>query len=79
MADLIKIKGGDGTVPKLQDRELAYSRDEEALYIGTDNGNVRLCGKSDLAMIQELHSAITSLSNAISTINARLDALEKSE
>ena len=79
MADLIKIKGGDGTVPKLQDRELAYSRDEEALYIGTDNENVRLCGKNDLAMIQELNATITSLSNTISTMNARLETLEKSE
>jgi hypothetical protein len=79
MADLIKIKGGSGEVPKLQDRELAYSKDGKALYIGTDDGNVRLCGESDLDMIMELNTTITSLSNVITEINARLDALEKDE
>lgn len=39
MDDLIQIKGGKGAAPKLQDRELGYSKDENALYIGTENGN----------------------------------------
>ena len=42
MADLIKIKGGSGTMPALQDRELAYQKDENALYIGTSNGNKKI-------------------------------------
>ena len=54
MADLIKIKGGRGTTPTLQDRELAYNKDEQALYIGTENGNVKLCGAELFAKIEEI-------------------------
>lgn len=67
MADLITIKGGSGNVPTLQDRELGYSKDEKALYIGTSNGNVRLCGADDIGALNTL----------INNITARLDALEK--
>lgn len=76
MADLIRIKGGNGDVPTLQDRELAYSRDEEALYIGTDNENVRLCGKRDVARINDLYTKIEELNAQIEGITARLEALE---
>lgn len=72
MADLIRIKGGRGAVPTLQDREIAYSKDEVALYIGTENGNVRLCGSGDYS---EMKAYIDGL---VATINARLDALEAS-
>lgn len=67
MADLIKIKGGAGAVPTLQDREIGYSKDEKALYIGTANGNVRLCGADDISGLQTL----------INDINTRLKALEE--
>lgn len=66
MADLIKIKGGSGDVPALQDREIAYSKSEKALYIGTKDGNVRLCGADDYGRIETL----------ITEINERLTALE---
>lgn len=49
--------------------ELGYRSDEKALYIGTKDGNVRLCGADDIARIESL----------INTINARLDALTPSE
>lgn len=62
MADLILIKGGTGGVPKLQDREIAYSKTEKALYIGTESGNVKLC--------------VAGLDSEIADIKARLDALE---
>lgn len=48
MNDLIKIKGGVGETPVLQDRELGYNKTEGALYIGTPEGNVRLCGANDI-------------------------------
>lgn len=67
MADLFKIKGGTGAVPTLQDREIGYSKDEKALYIGTANGNVRLCGADDISGLQTL----------INDINIRLKALEE--
>lgn len=44
MADTIQIKAGNkGNMPVLADREIAYVRDEKALYIGTPQGNVKLC------------------------------------
>lgn len=66
MADLITIKGGNGNPPTLQQRELAYSKDEKALYIGTENGNVRLCGADDVERLEAL----------IIDIDARLKKLE---
>lgn len=76
MADLIKIKGGIGAVPTLQDRELGYSKDERALYIGTDGENERLCGVNDISNINTLLEAINK---RIDEITARLDALTPSE
>lgn len=69
MADLIQIKGGNGTVPTLQDRELAIKKDTGELYIGTTGGNVRLCGAGDIARLEQL----------IEEITARLDAIAPSE
>lgn len=74
MADLIKIKGGSGAVPTLQDRELAYSKSEKALYIGTENGNVKIGGAD--TQTETIIAEITRLNEAITEINARLDALE---
>ena len=76
MADLIAIKGGSGDVPTLQNRELAYRKDEKALYIGTESGNVRLCGAEDVARIDTLNANIGAMSKLIEDITARLDALE---
>ena len=76
MADLIRIKGGSGAVPTLQDRELAYSKDEQALYIGTANGNARLCGVND---ILNMNTLLETINKRIDEITARLDALTPSE
>ena len=47
MSDLIKIKcgalGSREKMPTLAAGELGYSTDEKALYIGTADGNVKLC------------------------------------
>ncbi len=88
MNDLIKIKGGRGAVPVLADRELGYSIDEKALYIGLDGTNVRLCGADDLNEIVERVTALeekpayyskTEIDEILATINARLDVLEVPE
>ena len=86
MADLIKIKGGNGSVPTLQDREIAYSKTEKALYIGTTSGNIRLCGVTDaenistlLTSLEGLQAEIGTINATLETINARLDALKSSE
>ena len=84
MADLIKIKGGNGNVPDLQDRELGYSRDEKALYIGTEDGNVRLGGSGDIVKVNALTARVTAIEGnlteadeKITDIEARLPVVEK--
>ena len=73
MPDLIQIKGGRGAVPQLEDRELGYSKDEQALYIGTESGNVKLFGSSGTG-----HEArIAALETKVDDIIARLAELEK--
>lgn len=72
MADLIKIKAGSGNVPTLQDRELAYRKDEQALYIGTGEGNVRLCGGGDLA---DINTKINNINTQISEINTETNEI----
>ena len=45
MADKIQIRAGNKSgMPTLTDRELAYVRNEKALYVGTPNGNVKIGG-----------------------------------
>lgn len=73
MADIIKIKGGSGAIPTLQDRELAYSKTEKALYIGTENGNVKLVTAMTDADVSD---RLAQLSGQITNIIARLEALE---
>ena len=69
MNDTIKIKGGDGNVPKLQDRELAYRKDEKALYIGTESGNAKLCDAGQEARIKALEDAVSSLQSRLSELS----------
>ncbi len=82
MADLILIKtgvlGGRAEMPKLQydvdkGSELGFQGEEEALYIGTKNGNVRLCAAGDIA---DINAKIDAINGDIENIIARLDALE---
>lgn len=64
MADVITIKSGalgDRTkMPNLNENELGYRTDEKALYIGTKDGNVRLCGADD---IQNIIARLEALEN----------------
>lgn len=71
MADTIKIKRGlKEKMPKLNDYELGYCTDEKALYIGTTDGNVRLCGVDELIKITDLYAKLVE-------ITARIEELEK--
>ena len=84
MADLIKIKGGSGAVPALQDREPAYNRDEKSLYIGTPDGNVLVAKASWGVDIESLkgkpdYYTKEEVDELIAGITARLEALEPSE
>ena len=73
MADLITIKSGSfngrSTMPRLSVDEIGYQKDEQALYIGTESGNVRLCGADD----------VKELNTKLDEIITRLEALEPSE
>lgn len=47
MADKIQIRAGNKSgMPTLTDRELAYVRDENALYIGTPDGNKKVSAEA---------------------------------
>lgn len=86
MADVIKIKGGNGDAPELQERELAYSKDKKALYIGTNGGNEkvgdvawehRIANLEGMAGISgEPFATKEYVDGLIAEINARLDDLE---
>ena len=77
MADTIRIKGGNGDVPTLQDREIAYRKDEKALYIGTGAGNIRLCGADDKKNsddeIQGLNKRVAALESKQASANSILE------
>lgn len=44
---VIRLRAGNReNMPALSPREVAYVRDEQALYIGTETGNLQLCAAS---------------------------------
>ena len=81
MADTIQIKAGKKgdreAMPALADRELAYEQDEKALYIGTPDGNVKLCTAQKVAAQAEL-AAEADLPAVISSINNLIAAMKNS-
>lgn len=89
MADTIKIRAGKKgereNMPALADREIAYERDEKALYIGTPQGNVKLCdadlearkltaqkvaAQPELAAAADLPAVISSINNLIAAMKS---------
>ena len=90
MADTIKIragkKGDRANMPALADREIAYEQDEKALYIGTKQGNEKLCDAGletrkltahKVASQPEL-AADADLPAVISSINSLIAAMKSS-
>ena len=78
MADLIRIKGGTGDVPKLQDRELAIKKNgnTSALYCGIDGENVRLCSAADAANVDRFVGMVLDMRMELKNITTRLEKLE---
>ena len=86
MADTIQIRAGNkDSMPVLADREIAYVRDEKALYIGTPQGNVKLCdadleaikltaqkvaAQAELAAAADLPAVISSINNLIAAMKS---------
>lgn len=75
MSDLIKIKGGRGDVPALQDREIAYKKDEMALYVGTSNGNVLLCKANDVTKLAECEQRLNGCENRLNALEDKDDQI----
>ena len=70
MADTIKIKRGlKEDMPELNDYELGYCTDEKALYIGTTDGNVRLCGVDELIKITDLYAKLVALTDRMNELH----------
>jgi len=83
MADKIQIRAGNKSgMPTLTDRELAYVRDENALYIGTPSGNKDINGELKQAVIELQETvathgnAIKANADAVAAYEARIAALE---
>ena len=80
MAGSIRLRAGSrASMPRLSDREPAYVRDEQALYIGTPSGNLRLTFPPLPAMpsLPPL-AAEADTASIIAAYNALLTALEDS-
>ena len=77
MSDLIQIKSGSlgskSAMPKLSEDELGYLKDKKELHIGTESGNVRLCGVDDIsdidAKIAEILAEIERIKAELASIN----------
>lgn len=76
MDDLILLRAGNREgMPTLADRELVYARDENALYIGTPDGNRQVGGVKKVAA-QE-HVEPDAPAEAIYTaFNSLVDAMK---
>jgi hypothetical protein len=75
MADTIKIKAGNKeNMPQLADREIAYVRDEEALYIGSLGENKKVGGKLEVA-VEACKKQVTMIRDAVNVeLGKRLTA-----
>ena len=59
MADKIQIRAGNKSgMPTLTDRELAYVRNEKALYVGTSSGNQKLCSADTEGKVATLEQTV---------------------
>lgn len=89
MNDLILIKSGSlngrNAMPNLNysstesnaGSELGYRTDTKELYVGTKDGNVRLCGAGDLAEAKAYtDNKIAGVNGLISTINTEINNIK---
>ena len=75
MADNIFLKSGNKAgMPALPDRMPAFVRDEKALYIGTPDGNLKLCSAETEGKVKALEKRVLtmeeSMDNKLSAIAA---------
>ena len=61
MSGSIRLRAGDRAgMPRLADREPAYVRDEQALYVGTPDGNVKVCSAATEGKVTALEQTVAS-------------------
>lgn len=72
MADTIQLRAGNkASMPVLLDREIAYVRDEKALYVGTPTGNEKM----GAALENAVASLESAMNTAIETFDGELDII----
>lgn len=69
-----RLKHAEVIDEKKRGTEIGYHEVEKALYAGTPDGNIRLCGAGDLA---EINTKIGEILTEIHNIITRLEKLEK--
>ena len=80
MADIIQVRAGNkANMPVLHDREIGYVRNENAFYIGTPGGNVKVGQNLEDALaaqqetIAQIQETATVQSEIIVAIGAALE------
>lgn len=84
MADTILLRAGNKEgMPNLAQRELAYVKDENALYIGTSDGNKKILSeefakKLDANVVASVEALATDadLAAVVSKVNELITALK---
>lgn len=72
MADTIQLRAGNSNkMPELLDREIVYARDEEAIYVGTPAGPVKVGRKLEAALVQ--------INSALATQQAEIEEQAKNQ
>lgn len=72
MADTIQLRAGDRKgMPELLDREIVFVRDEEAIYVGTPDGPVKVGRKLEEALVQ--------INSALATQQAEIEEQAKNQ
>lgn len=84
MADTIQLRAGNKSgMPTLADREVAYVRDENALYTGTPAGNKKIYGDELGRKLEATRAAAVAplasdaeLATVVSKVNELIAALK---
>lgn len=87
MADTIirLYSGNKANMPRLADREPAYVRDEEALYVGTPAGNVKIGGETERKVktleetVNTHGETLTAHGQALATHSEQIQSLQKGQ
>lgn len=78
MTDSFKLLAGNKEgMPNLPDRAPAFVRDEQAIYVGTPDGNLMLCKAKNLRDIEALEESVKSLGEADTAMQQSIQQLNE--